>query len=66
VPHEEERHSGRGPIVGHDGLLASIEDGRTPPATFDILYPPEIRERVLAPAAIHRRHGVLAIKTHEV
>jgi 3-octaprenyl-4-hydroxybenzoate carboxy-lyase len=45
---EEERHSGRGPIVVHDGLLASIEDGRARAATFDNLYPAEIRERVIA------------------
>jgi 4-hydroxy-3-polyprenylbenzoate decarboxylase len=45
---EEERHNGRGPIVVHDGLLASIEDGQARPATFDSLYPAEIRERVLA------------------
>ena len=45
---EEDRHGGRGPIVVHDGLLDSIEDGHALPATFDNLYPPEIRERVLA------------------
>jgi UbiD family decarboxylase len=45
---EDERHSGRGPIVLHDGLLASIEDRQALPATFDNLYPSEIRERVLA------------------
>jgi 4-hydroxy-3-polyprenylbenzoate decarboxylase len=45
---EQERHGGRGPIVVHDGLLGSIEDGRALPATFDNLYPPDIRERVLA------------------
>ncbi len=45
---EEERHSGHGPIVVHDGLLPSIADGRARPATFDTLYPAEIRERVLA------------------
>jgi UbiD family decarboxylase len=45
---EEERHSGRGPIVVHDGLLSPVGDGRPRPATFDSLYPPEIRERVLA------------------
>jgi 4-hydroxy-3-polyprenylbenzoate decarboxylase len=45
---EEERHSGNGPIVLHDGLLASIEDGQARAATFDNLYPQEIRERVLA------------------
>jgi len=45
---EQERHSGNGPIVLHDGLLASIEDGQARAATFDNLYPQEIRERVLA------------------
>jgi UbiD family decarboxylase len=45
---EEERHTGRGPIVVHDGLLPPVGDGRAHPATFDTLYPPEIRERVLA------------------
>jgi UbiD family decarboxylase len=45
---EDERHGGRGPIVVHDGLLASIEEGQARAATFDSLYPPEIRERVLA------------------
>jgi hypothetical protein len=44
----DERHSGRGPIVVHDGLLPPVGDGRARPATFDTLYPPEIRERVLA------------------
>jgi UbiD family decarboxylase len=45
---EEERHAGRGPIVVHDGLLATLEDGEARPATFDSLYPAELRERVLA------------------
>jgi UbiD family decarboxylase len=45
---EQERHSGNGPIVVHDGLMASIEDGEARAATFDNLYPQEIRERVLA------------------
>ena len=45
---EEERHIGRGPIVVHDGLLPPAGDGRAHPATFDTLYPPNIRERVLA------------------
>jgi len=34
--------------VMHDGLLASIEDGQVRAATFDDLYPAEIRERVIA------------------
>jgi UbiD family decarboxylase len=45
---EEERHSGRGPIVVHDGLLPPVEDPPVRSATFDNLYPREIRERVLA------------------
>ena len=45
---EEERHSGRGPILVHDCLLPPVGDGRAHPATFDTLYPAEIRERVLA------------------
>jgi len=48
---EEERHSGRGPIVVHDGLLSPVGDERPRPATFDSLYPPEIRERVLVDEA---------------
>jgi 3-octaprenyl-4-hydroxybenzoate carboxy-lyase len=45
---EAERHTGRGPIVVHDCLLPPVGDGRAHPATFDTLYPAEIRERVLA------------------
>lgn len=45
---EEERHSGRGPIVVHDGLLPPVGDGQARAATFDNLYPPDIRDRVLA------------------
>src|SRR6201993_3702135 len=45
---EEEKHAGRGPIVVHDGLLEAIEDGEARPATFDSLYPAELRQRVLA------------------
>jgi hypothetical protein len=45
---EQERHNGTGPIVVHDGLMASIEDGQARAATFDNLYPADIRERVLA------------------
>jgi UbiD family decarboxylase len=44
---EEERHAGRGPIVIHDGLLATLEDGEARPATFDSLYPAELRQRIL-------------------
>jgi UbiD family decarboxylase len=45
---EQERQSGRGPIVVHDGLLPPVGDGRARPATFDSLYPQGIRDRVLA------------------
>jgi 3-polyprenyl-4-hydroxybenzoate decarboxylase len=45
---EQERHSGRGPIVIHDGLLTALEDGEARPATFDSLYPTELRQRILA------------------
>jgi phenylpyruvate tautomerase PptA (4-oxalocrotonate tautomerase family) len=38
----------RGPIVVHNGLLTNLEDGEARPATFDSLYPAELRERVLA------------------
>ena len=44
----DERHNGRGSIVVHDGLLPPVGGGRGRPATFDTLYPPEIRERVRA------------------
>src|ERR1700732_2251278 len=45
---EQERHTGQGPIVVHDGLLPPVGDGRARPATFDNLYPQGIRDRVLA------------------
>ena len=45
---EDERHSGRGAIVLHDGLMPPVEDGQARAATFNNLYPPEIRRRVLA------------------
>jgi 4-hydroxy-3-polyprenylbenzoate decarboxylase len=48
---EKERHSGQGPIVVHDGLLPPVGDGRAHPATFDTVYPPALRERVLAAEA---------------
>jgi 4-hydroxy-3-polyprenylbenzoate decarboxylase len=55
----EERHSARGSIVVHDGLLPPPEDERVRPATFDNLYPPEIRARVVEaekrPASIAAR-----------
>ncbi|MEZ0050356.1 UbiD family decarboxylase [Mycobacterium sp. MAA66] len=45
---EDERHSGRGPIVVHDGLLLALEDGHGRQAKFDTLYPKELRERIRA------------------
>ena len=45
---EEERHSARGAIVVHDGLLPPIESASVRPATFETLYPAEIRARVIA------------------
>jgi UbiD family decarboxylase len=45
---EEERHHGQGAVVLHDGLLPVVEDERVRPATFDNLYPAELRARVLA------------------
>jgi 4-hydroxy-3-polyprenylbenzoate decarboxylase len=45
---EQERHSARGSIVVHDGLLPPMASERARPATFDSLYPPEIRARVIA------------------
>ncbi|CAE6816760.1 UbiD-like decarboxylase [Paraburkholderia aspalathi] len=45
---EEERHSGHGSIVVHDGLLPPMTSASPRHATFDTLYPAEIRERVLA------------------
>jgi 4-hydroxy-3-polyprenylbenzoate decarboxylase len=43
----EERHSARGSIVVHDGLLPAGAREHARPATFDSLYPPELRARVL-------------------
>jgi 4-hydroxy-3-polyprenylbenzoate decarboxylase len=45
---EQERHNAQGAIVPHDGPLPAPADPRVRPATFDPLYPAEIRERVLA------------------
>jgi UbiD family decarboxylase len=45
---EEERHSARGSIVVHDGLLHPSEMEGARPATFASLYPDEIRARVIA------------------
>jgi UbiD family decarboxylase len=43
----EERHSARGSIVVHDGLLPAGAREHARPATFDSLYPTELRARVL-------------------
>jgi hypothetical protein len=45
---EHERHSAQGSIVVHDGLLPPKASEHARPATFDNLYPPEIRARVIA------------------
>jgi UbiD family decarboxylase len=45
---EHERHSARGAIVVHDGLLPPVADPRVRPATFDNLYPTELRARIVA------------------
>ena len=44
---EDERHRGRGATAVHDGLL-SASGRRVPPATFDAVYPADVRSRVLA------------------
>lgn len=44
---EDERHRGRGATAVHDGLL-SAAGRRVPPATFDAVYPVDVRSRVLA------------------
>jgi 4-hydroxy-3-polyprenylbenzoate decarboxylase len=48
---EEELHAGHGSIVVHDGLLPPVGAGRARPATFEGVYPPDIRARVLAAEA---------------
>jgi UbiD family decarboxylase len=45
---EEERHSARGSIALHDGLLPPMATERARPATFDSLYPGELKTRVIA------------------
>jgi UbiD family decarboxylase len=44
---EQERHHGRGSIVVHDGLLPPVGDPRVRPATFENLYPAELRAKLL-------------------
>lgn len=45
---EEELHNGWGAVVVHDGLLPPVGGGRVPPATFDGVFPAELRAKVLA------------------
>lgn len=44
---EDERHNGRGATAVHDGLLPA-DRRKVPSATFDAVYPADIRTRVLA------------------
>jgi 4-hydroxy-3-polyprenylbenzoate decarboxylase len=44
---EAERHSGKGAIVVHDGLLPAPEKEPMRQATFESLYPPELRARIV-------------------
>jgi 4-hydroxy-3-polyprenylbenzoate decarboxylase len=52
---DQERRSGRGSIVVHDGLLPAPEDPLVRPATFDSLYSSELQARIIAGEA--RRMG---------
>jgi len=45
---EEERHKAHGSVVLHDGLLPPPEDNRVRTATFDNLFPADLRSRVIA------------------
>ncbi|MFJ1528842.1 UbiD family decarboxylase [Streptomyces mirabilis] len=45
---EEELHNGWGAIVVHDALLPAVGSGRVPPATFDGVFPADVRAKVLA------------------
>jgi 4-hydroxy-3-polyprenylbenzoate decarboxylase len=45
---EEERHKAHGSVVLHDGLLPPPEDDRVRTATFDSLFPADLRSRVIA------------------
>ena len=45
---EHERHTAKGSIVVHDCLLPPIDDPHVQPATFDNLYPADLRARILA------------------
>ncbi|MGW5253394.1 UbiD family decarboxylase [Streptomyces sp. NPDC004012] len=45
---EEELHNGWGAIVVHDALLPAVGSGRVPPATFEGVFPAELRAKVLA------------------
>ncbi|MFI9781616.1 UbiD family decarboxylase [Streptomyces sp. NPDC051956] len=48
---EEELHSGWGAVVVHDGLLPAEGHGRAPSATFEGVFPAELRAKVLAAEA---------------
>ncbi len=45
---EQERHGGKGSTAIHDGLLPEMEDERVRPATFENLFPADLRARVIA------------------
>jgi UbiD family decarboxylase len=60
---EEERHSARGSIVVHDGLLPAGAREHARPATFDSLYPMELRARVLEAEASSAQKSSVA-KSH--
>lgn len=48
---EEELHSGWGAVVVHDALLPAVGSGRVPQASFDGVFPADLRARVLADEA---------------
>ncbi|MGW2962507.1 hypothetical protein ACWDGI_29150 [Streptomyces sp. NPDC001220] len=45
---EEELHNGWGAVVVHDALLPAEGQGRARQATFDGVFPAEVRAKVLA------------------
>ncbi|MEU9151882.1 UbiD family decarboxylase [Streptomyces sp. NPDC048417] len=48
---EEELHNGWGAVVVHDALLPAEGHGRAPQATFDGVFPADVRAKVLAAEA---------------
>jgi hypothetical protein len=44
---EAERHSGKGAIVVHDGLLPAPDKEHMRQATFESLYPADLRARIV-------------------